>query len=221
MIQPNDTSLQNFLKDDLSLLLETIHCKDGLVANLSYHQARCTKSRQILFGVEDILDLSSAIIAPKQGLYRCRILYDKIIRSIEYIPYEAKVIRKLCIVPSNIEYSLKYANRTDLDKLKNLCSHSDDILIEQNGYLTDTTIANIAFYDGEIWHTPKYPLLYGTMRQKLIDEGILKEKNIKKSHLLGYKKVALMNAMIGFRILNSLHIEDSKDTHDTYYFSNA
>jgi len=83
----------------------------------------------------------------------------------------------------------------------------DEIIIEQNGYLTDTTIANIAFYDGERWITPAKPLLKGTMRAKLLDEGLLHEKEIKKEDLKNYSQVALINAMIGFKILNHVNIQ--------------
>ena len=40
------------------------------------------------------------------------------------------------------------------------------------------------------------------MRAKLIDEGFLHTKQIKKEDLQSYSHVGLMNAMIGFKILN-------------------
>ena len=83
----------------------------------------------------------------------------------------------------------------------------DEIIIEKEGYLTDTTISNIAFYDGEKWVTPSHPLLPGTMRAKLLDEGFLHKKEIKKEDLKNYSQIALMNSMIGFKILNNFTIE--------------
>lgn len=103
---------------------------------------------------------------------------------------------------SDIEYDHKYANREALDALRIAHPDTDDVIIEQEGFLTDTTIANIAFYDGKQWITPKKPLLRGTMRAKLIDEGWLKTKDIRREDLPKYTHVALMNAMIGFKILN-------------------
>lgn len=188
------------------LLLETIRIEDGQIHNLSYHQARCDQSRQILFGSTDKLDLSSIIDAPKSGLYRCRILYGISLHSIEYIPYTPKEIHSLRIVSSDIDYSLKYADRSALDALLAANKDVDEVIIEKNGYLTDTTIANIAFYDGREWFTPETPLLKGTMRAKLIDEGFLKTKDIKREDLGEYTKVALMNAMIGFKIINPVNI---------------
>ena len=49
----------------------------------------------------------------------------------------------------------------------------------KNGRLTDTSYSNIALFDGNRWVTPAHPLLKGTMRQSLIDKGLLKEKGIK------------------------------------------
>jgi len=188
------------------LLLETIRIEDGKVHNLSYHQQRCNQSRQTLFGSKDTLDLSSQIEVPKKGLYRCRIVYGEELNSIEYIPYTPKNIHSLKIVSSDIQYAHKYANREALNAL--LISHPnvDEVIIEQEGVLTDTTIANIAFYDGKRWVTPKKPLLQGTMRAKLIDEGFLETTDISKDELHKYTHVALMNAMIGFTILNHFNI---------------
>ncbi len=195
------------MHDTSTLLLETIKIEDGEVFNLSYHQARCDESRKALFHSTDRLDISSLIQAPPKGLYRCRILYDEKIHSIEYIPYSPKEIHRLKIVSSDLEYDHKYANRDALNKLLQTQPGADDILIEKHGYLTDTTIANIAFYDGKQWFTPEKPLLKGTMRAKLLDEGFLHTRKIKKEGISDYTHVALMNAMIGFKILNNFTIQ--------------
>lgn len=184
------------------LLFETIKIQDGEIFNLEYHQARCEQSRREVFCRNDKVKLSSFLNPPKKGLFRCRIFYDAKIQSIEYISYTPKIIKKLKIVSSNITYNHKYADREELDALLSKEINIDEVIIEKDGYLSDTTIANIAFYDGKEWFTPKTPLLKGTMRAKLLDEGFLQTKDIKSLEILKYKKVALMNAMIGFRVLN-------------------
>ncbi|BAF71347.1 aminotransferase class IV family protein [Sulfurovum sp. NBC37-1] len=188
------------------LLLETIKIEEGEVFNLPYHQARLDHSRSTLFNAEDPLSLSKIIEAPQKGLYRCRILYDTQLHSIEYIPYVPKKITTLRIIPSNIEYAHKYADREAFDTLLRMNSNVDEIIIEKEGLLTDTTISNIAFYDGGKWVTPVKPLLQGTMRSKLIDEGFLATADITKEALHKYTHVALINAMIGFKILNHYDI---------------
>jgi len=189
------------------LLLETIKIEDGKLSNLSYHQARFDKSRKDLFAITNSIDLNTVIKAPKSGLYRCRILYDEDIISIEYIPYREKNITKLKVVPSDITYNYKYADREALNTLLEKARNYDEIIIEKEGYLTDTTISNIAFYDGKKWFTPSHPLLHGTMRAKLLDEGFLHKKEMRKEDLKHFSQMALMNSMIGFKILNNYMID--------------
>ena len=191
----------------MSLLLETIKIEDGIINNLFYHQTRFNTSRKELFDIREEIDLASLIQAPKTGLYRCRIVYEKKVHTVEYIPYVPKEIKKLKIVTSNIEYDYKYANREELNALRERERDFDEIIIEKEGYLTDTTIANIAFYDGDKWVTPSQALLPGTMRAKLLDEGFLHKKEIRREDLKNYSQIALMNSMIGFKILNNFTIE--------------
>jgi len=198
------------MNDSTTLLLETIRIEEGKVFNLDYHQKRCDFSRSALFHTKDTLKLSSCIHAPSKGIYRCRILYDTKIRSIEYLPYFPKKISTLKIVSSMIDYAFKYANRDALNTLLSEHQDVDEIIIEKNGYITDTSIANIAFYDGEKWLTPSHPLLKGTMRAKLVDDGFLHLHDIKKENLSMYTQVALMNAMLGFEILTDISIQDIK-----------
>jgi len=195
---------------NLTLLLETIKIENGKVSNLHYHQQRVNTSRQTLYKSNDILDISKHIIAPPKGLYRCRIIYHTCIHSIEYIPYTEKTIQSLKIVPTQLEYALKYLNREHIDTLVYKHQNFDDVLFEKDGYLSDTSIANIAFFDGSQWVTPKNPLLQGTMRSKLLEEKFLIEKNIKKEMLNTYSQVALMNAMIGFNILKNIEIHHTQ-----------
>jgi len=200
----------------LPLLLETIKIEDGEIFNLKYHQKRATQSRQILFNSTDVLDLSILIHPPKKGLYRCRVLYAEELHTVEYIPYTAKEIYTLKVVPSQLEYNFKYANRDTLNALLHSHQDVDEVIIEKDGYLTDTTIANIAFYDRGQWLTPASPLLKGTMREKLLDEGFLHTKDIKKEDLSHFSKVALINAMVGFKILYDIKIQDLKGNHYDY-----
>jgi len=192
------------------LLLETIKIEEGKIHNLEYHQKRCDKSRLDLYHTSDTLSLKSIIKAPSTGLYRCRIVYNTEVHSIEYIPYQAKEIKTLKIVDSDLTYNYKYADRQALNVLRTLHHEVDDILIEHNGYIKDTSIANIAFYDGTTWFTPEVPLLEGTMRAKLLDENIIRTKPIRKEDLPCYTQVALMNAMIGFKILKNIIIYDKE-----------
>ena len=84
----------------------------------------------------------------------------------------------------------------------------DEILIVKNGLLCDTSIANIALFDGRKWMTPKTPLLEGTTRQRLLESGFLTVKDIAVEDLKMYSQMALMNAMIDFDIIADKKIEE-------------
>jgi len=186
-------------------LLETIKIEDGQVMNIEWHNKRCNKSRLELFQEKKLLNLEEFIVAPKEGLYRCRIVYDREVNSVEYIPYTPRELNSFKIVKSNINYNYKYNDRKELNSL--IKKGYDEVIIEKNGYLTDTTIANIAFYDGSRWFTPSKPLLAGTIREKLLKEEFLIVKNIKSQDIQSYSHFALMNAMIGFQIQKSINIK--------------
>ncbi len=179
-------------------LLETVKTVDGDILHVKYHQKRLEYSCKML-GFKSKYNLLSLIQAPKKGTYRCRIIYDDVNINITYLPYKTKNILSLKVVQDNsIEYALKYENRDALNTLLERKADCDDIAIIKNGYLTDTTIANIALFDGEHWHTPKRPLLHGTTRQRLLDNGTIIEKDIALMSISSYEKCAIFNAMIGF-----------------------
>ncbi|NOQ31196.1 MAG: branched-chain amino acid aminotransferase [Helicobacteraceae bacterium] len=180
-------------------LLETIKCLDGEAQNLLYHQRRVKYSLSTL-GANNFHNLSELIKAPSEGLFRCRVIYDEFNTDIEYIKYIPRAIKSIKIVhENNINYSLKYSNRDAINTLFSKRLECDDILIVKNSLIADTTIANIALFNGDRWVTPKKPLLYGTTRARLLDEGMIVEDDINIDELYKYTKVAIMNAMIGFK----------------------
>ena len=188
----------------MNKLFETIKIEDGQIFNLKWHNQRLNRSRLELFSLYKPLNLADYIDPPHQGLYRCRVLYDVEIKSVQYLPYKPKAFKTFKIVQSNLEYNYKFDNRSELNNL--IVKDYDEIIIEKNALLTDTSIANIAFYDGSNWLTPKTPLLKGTTRARLLDKNFLKLENIKKEHIQNYSHFALMNAMIGFQIQKSINI---------------
>ncbi|MDF1878747.1 aminotransferase class IV [Sulfurimonas sp. SAG-AH-194-C20] len=184
---------------------ETIKILDGVVLHLEYHQERLNAA----------LDSSDryvlhAIVKPlKKGLYKCRIAYDIEDIKIEYLKYTKRKVESLKLVYCDtIIYDKKYSNRDALNALFAKREMCDDILIIKKGLVTDTSIANIAFFDGVTWFTPKTPLLKGTCRARLLDKGQIVEKDIKVKDIKRYKKIALINAMIDFDIIASDKIEE-------------
>jgi len=188
------------------VFIETIKILDGKVYNIAWHNQRFNQTRFEIFEIDNPISLETYINPPPIGLFRCRIVYDTDIISIEYIPYILKINNLFKVVQSNIEYKYKYSNRAKLNSLKDSANGYDDIIIEKNGLLTDTTIANIAFFDGREWITPKTPLLRGTIRIKLLNRGFLIQKDINSDDLKHFSNFALMNAMIGFQIQKDIII---------------
>jgi 4-amino-4-deoxychorismate lyase len=182
--------------------LETIKAHNGTLYHMEYHQKRYENVLRS-YGVREFHSLKEQIETPQEGLFRCRVLYD-LEGNIEcsYHPYKKRTISSLKLIRDDtIEYRYKYANRDALDALFAKKGSCDDILIVKNGLLCDTSIANIALFDGKNWVTPKEPLLEGTTRARLLDEGFLIKKDIQEDALKNYSKIALMNAMIDFDII--------------------
>ena len=188
----------------MNKLFETIKIENGQIFNLKWHNQRLNRSRLELFSLYKPINLADYIDAPSKGLYRCRVLYDVEIKSVQYLPYTPKTFNSFKIIQSNLEYNYKFNDRSELNKL--IHKDYDEIIIEKDSLLTDTSIANIAFYNGQEWLTPKRPLLRGTTRERLLHEGFLKSENIKKEDIKNYSHFALMNAMIGFQIQKSIRI---------------
>ena len=192
-------------------LLETIKIRDGKIYNIEYHNKRLNRSRLELFNIDKEIDLRDYITPPiEDGTFRCRVIYREDILSIDYIPYKRREFKSFRVVESEIDYRYKYANRDKLNRLKDKYYRYSDIIIEKYGLLTDTSIANIAFFDGTKWITPKNPLLRGTIREKLIDNNKIIKKDIKSDNLKHFSHFALMNAMIGFRITKNITIHIDK-----------
>lgn len=180
-------------------LLETIKLKEGRLYNLDFHNQRLNSARKSLFGNVEYLDLRELIQAPeekKNGLYRCRILYGLNIEKVEFLPHQFRPVTSLQLVEDHtIDYRFKYADRSHLSRLFALRGDCDDILIIQNGYITDSYTANAIFYDGRRWWTPHTPLLAGTQRARLLSEQRIRERPITPADLPHFQKIGLINAL--------------------------
>jgi 4-amino-4-deoxychorismate lyase len=176
---------------------------NGEVQNIAYHQARFERTQKELFGVISDIKLESYIDITNNINMRCKLVYTDIIESNELLPYTKKMIKKLILLESDIEYTYKLADRHELDYLYDKRGAADDIIIVKDGLVCDTTIANLAFFDGFKWLTPKKPLLNGTTRQRLLDEGFLSVADIEAKNINNFKQVAIMNALRGFEIVGS------------------
>ena len=183
----------------MCLLLESICVKDGKVRNLAFHQERMDRSRQILFHANDkclLSDHLKAISIPSHGTFKIRVLYNEEITHIECHPYTIRLQESFQLIEdAALSYAMKYVDRSAFDEWQQRYP-GKEIIITQNGFITDATYANLAFYDGKDWLTPQTFLLEGTMRQSLIEKGMLKPCSIRREDLQYYKGFKLINAMM-------------------------
>ena len=181
--------------------IETICINDGVIENLSAHNERMNNTIRVHYGSSAMpVSLEDFITAEGcKGRTRCRVEYTSAVEKVEYFPYSIREMKSLQLVNDDTaEYSFKYADRSVLDRNFALRGNADDVVIVRYGMLTDTSIANIALYKEGKWFTPKYPLLKGTRRARLLTEGIIEEDIIMADSLHKYEKIRLFNAMISF-----------------------
>ena len=197
--------------------VETIKIKDGKVMGLPYHQERMERTIHHFFPqvTEETMPSLAGLLAPKDDMafYKARVVYGaKGVESIEYAPYSMREIRSLQVVAcDDIDYTYKSCDRTALNNLVARKGNYDEIIIVKNGLVTDTSFTNIAIFDGKSWLTPKHPLLKGTKRAALLEQGMIQEADITMADLKAAEKVCLFNAMIEFgeRVLNASDIHES------------
>ncbi len=185
----------------MCLLLETIKIEHGRIFNLEFHNRRFNDSRRVKFGINSRLDLATVIQIPAdlgEGIFRCRILYKEDIEKIEFVQHKPFAASSLKLIyRDDIDYSVKYADRELLLSLYEIRGESDEILIVKNGFITDTSISNIAFRQDEgSWVTPDTPLLNGTMRMYLLETGQITEAPIRPENLNTFSGAKMINAMM-------------------------
>lgn len=130
---------------------------------------------------------------------KCRVEYAAGVVAVEYAPYALRPVSRLRLMPADgLDYRYKRSDRTALEALFAGRGEADDVLLVQGGRLTDTSICNIALFDGEAWYTPDRPLLAGTRRAALLEAGLVFPRCIPACELGRYRRIRLFNAMIGF-----------------------
>lgn len=182
--------------------IETIKVEDGLLKNLNHHKERAKAASLHFFGVEKEYEFEELIkrdeLKRANGIYKLRVIYAKEIISFSFELYRPRKIETLMLIDgANIDYSYKYEDREEIMSLYEQRGDCDDILIIKDGYVTDTSYCNFIFSDGPNLFTPANPLLKGTKREQLLQEGILKERDIKVGELTEYYAFYIINAMFG------------------------
>ena len=189
----------------MSLFFETIKIQNQQIFNIDEHNQRLNKTIYDIYHKKSFINLKQLITPPKDNkLYRCKVTYNTTIQNINFYPYNTKKIQSFKILLSDINYSYKSTNRDNINLLFQQKNDMDDILIiDKNMLLKDTSIANIALKINGIWKTPKKPLLKGTIRAYLLKKHFLQEEELKLDDIYKLESFAIMNAMIGFKIIKN------------------
>ena len=186
----------------MCLFFESIKVLQGRAVNLDLHEDRLNRTRSELLGLTEKISLQHIKPTDRKSLQKCRVIYGEKIENIEFTPYIPKIIGHLRIVAADdFQYSYKFLDRRCFENLLTGISPGSDILIVKNNKITDTSYANIAFWDGVSWLTPAEPLLAGTKRESLLRKGLLNLADIRLKDLHLFKYAVMINAM--------LEIEDS------------
>lgn len=180
--------------------IEVIKVEDGMFVDPQPHIDRIFRTTLNFFAEPLDVQLMKDMIPInlRTGVVKCRIVYSKEVASIDFEEYEMRNIRSLAIIEDNtIDYGFKYLNREAINELFSQRGDCDDILIVKNSLITDTSYSNVVFknFNAELY-TPTSTLLSGTKRQKLLNAGIIHEKEIRVNDIQSYKGVFLINAMI-------------------------
>ena len=180
--------------------IESICCINKQLRNLGFHQARFDRTRNDNFTEINPILLDEIIKFPADltdEKYKVRIVYDREIQSVEFLPYQMKSINSIQLfeIDPKINYTYKYLDRWFFDEyLKE--SKTDDLVLVKSNYITDCIYSNIVFFDGSQWITPRSVLLKGTMREALLQSNQISERNIKVSDLANFKSFKRINAMM-------------------------
>ena len=184
----------------MSQFFESIRVNDGVVENLNFHQARVNKTLNAFDASQHSIDLTKIIqqlVLPTVGLFKLRISYDLNGNyEAKCNPYQYKQINDFALMDiKGHRYDYKYANRDWINETL-AQSGKDEIIMHDDGLIKDCSYTNIVFFDGANWYTPESPLLEGTQRAKLIQEGVITPKALYVSEVPNFQKFKCFNAMI-------------------------
>lgn len=190
-------------------LFETMRLENGHVARLNYHTQRIQSSSQTLDFQFDLLKWNQLINHITQnynnGTYRLKITLDEqgnFEYQIRALPSKSVFTAKMKQLDSQTDVTYLTHKTTKRDYLEH--DHSTDLILlyDDNHWILEFDIGNIMIKEKRHYFTPRYNgnFLRGCMRQSLIDEGKLKEKNYTVETL----KYLLETQQATIYLLNSL-----------------
>lgn len=190
-------------------LLETLCLLHRVPQRVEQHRARMAAalaamnapSRRALSALDGpLVELLRDAPPPTADRERLRLVYDGVGHYAWTLhPYTPRPVRTLRLLAADhLDYAHKWADRRALDACFAARAGADDVLLVRHGRLTDTTIANVALWDGHHWCTPADPLLRGTHRAHLLERGLIVERDLTPTDLASCLRLRLFNAMLAW-----------------------
>lgn len=179
--------------------IETVRVENGFPCLLPYHEERMNRTRARFFSGVPWLRLSDYWTKESgNGVMKWRLVYGRDgVDECSCTPYRLRPVFGLKMVEADdVDYAYKYLDRTALERCFACRDGADEVLMVREGRLTDTSIANVALFDGKQWHTPVRPLLGGVKRRFLLESGAIVERDIRIEDLPRYSRIRLFNALI-------------------------
>ncbi len=191
---------------------ESIAIRNGCLLNLALHQERMERTVLDKFKVKTEISLQDRILLPtetKVGLWKCRVSYSTEIHEIRFEVYEMRHPRRVLLLEDpTFEYHYKSENRQHFAQILANNPQIDDCIFTKNGLLTDSSYANLAFYDGNHWFTTRQVLLEGTKRKCLLQKQVIHETDISLMNLRFFQRIAFLNAMRGLSTSYAFHLQN-------------
>lgn len=196
----------------MSRFIESVHISEGRIIRPEYHWMRIERTLRFHgmdIGMVRFIEHFNQLEIPVYGKFKWRLVYGpEGVLEEGIIAYKPRSIGKLKLVEAGtFKYDWKYLDRSFIESQFADKGSADDILFVKNGYLTDTSYANILLWDGTAWHTPETPLLKGTQRAYLLDQGRIVESRILARDIFEFKKIKLVNAMLPFEEAPELPVD--------------
>lgn len=190
--------------------IETLAVKGGLAVSARRHLARMLQTLEA-FGAPSpslVLEEAERCITSClrtlsgeacQQIHRLTLTYTpRGIEAVRLIPYRRRSVRRLVPIelPTDFDYTYKYADRSFFTEMSSrLGADEEPIFYRSSGELTDTTFTNVVLDLPEGLMTPRHPLLAGTRRASLLDEGRIQEADLVLEDLRRSRAVYLINAL--------------------------
>ncbi len=179
------------------MFVETLRFDDGEVRDFEAHLSRLSLTMHDFHATkpDTSVIMSHLGTIPSKGIFKVRIVYASDILRIETIPYKPLLRRSISLVcADNISYSHKYYDRHAITDLQ-IRSGCDDIIMLNDGNVSDSAVANLVFESDEGLFTPDTPMLRGIAISKLLRERRVCQRRITVDSLCQYRLVHFVNTM--------------------------